>query len=56
MHSFRKLLAGNPMWPLALTEILSSQVTSAKGIPFPDLRRAIFTKLKFGVVVLPKPE
>ena len=35
----------------AHTEILSSQVTSAMGIAFPDLRRAIiFTKLKFGVV------
>ena len=43
-RSFENFLAGNSAWPLAS----SSQVTSAMGIPFPDLR-AFFSKLKFRV-------
>ena len=46
-----KFLAGNPTRPLALKCVRrhsSSQVTSAMGIPFPDLG-AFFSKLKFRV-------
>ena len=43
-RSFGKFVAGNPARPLAS----SSQVTSAMGIPFPDLG-AFFSKLKFRV-------
>ena len=49
--SFGKFLAGNPTRPLspvAPGRHGSSQVTSAMGIPFPDLG-AFFSKLKFRV-------
>ena len=45
-RSFEKSLAGNLKRPLATGLNSSSQVTSAMGIPFPDLG-AFFSKLKF---------
>ena len=49
-RSFGKFLAGNPMRPLARRHS-SSQVTSAMGIPFPDIRSVLF-EIEFPCILL----